>query len=551
MAIILEAAYSKKLGLPNFSSHSYVVSIRTELTDINQVPEESTKLYKMLQEAVDKEIQEVGFMPDATQYGMNGGNDHQANSNEHTNGNGHRQNGEGTRKVVIMPRHFLTDNSLSPVKGMGSHLRKFAERYEPGVHEVLFDIGNSKVSGFVLNIPELLEAIRAVFRSNFYGDRHRDLLLSQQALRIHNLATREGKDVVIAGYLEQVYSLSGPYYYFSPGDFSDPPPEVKVRLDHRDRILNARVAHGSELFENPDGPVRPGQYSEDAAFLALLTDFDADFLLSAIDEKVRAAIDKAATDWAEMVEKIVIKNYWVEKTGRPNMQRITKALPESWRNSVNKYEDVIVGAVDKALVTFLDNRKRVVRAAIETAQRLALAHFEPATIVIEDEESILRSWHAFVREPVRGALVEEHELGKVEITVPDLNQLKRPRKKSTVNKNPHDTAGTFSENDEGEIENSVGFDAGDPDEIEEICDIVERLLQDGSRNGLLTRFAELSREISRWTSWNDALTQIEEAHPGVRSRVTEALGICETDLFNDGQPSKETLKKLHLLFPKP
>jgi len=96
MAIILEAAYSKKLGLPNFSSHSYVVSIRAELGDINQVPEESSKLYKMLQEAVDKEIQEVGFMPDATQYGMNGGNGHQTSHNGHANGNGHRQPAEGT-----------------------------------------------------------------------------------------------------------------------------------------------------------------------------------------------------------------------------------------------------------------------------------------------------------------------------------------------------------------------------------------------------------------------------------------------------------------------
>jgi len=77
MAIVFEAAYSKKLGLPNFSSHSYVVSIRTELTDINQVQEESRKLYKMLQEAVDKEIQAVGFMPDATSYGMKDGHEQQ------------------------------------------------------------------------------------------------------------------------------------------------------------------------------------------------------------------------------------------------------------------------------------------------------------------------------------------------------------------------------------------------------------------------------------------------------------------------------------------
>jgi len=112
MAIILEAAYSKKLGLPNFSSHSYVVSIRTELTDISQVPEESSKLYRMLQDAVDKEIQEVGFMPDATQYGMNG-NGH-GNGRE-TNGNGHRQSAEGTPitpKQLDLINKILRENNV-------------------------------------------------------------------------------------------------------------------------------------------------------------------------------------------------------------------------------------------------------------------------------------------------------------------------------------------------------------------------------------------------------------------------------------------------------
>lgn len=74
MAIELQATYSKKLGLPNYSSHCYVVSLRTELTDLSQVEMESTRLYALLQQSVDKEVQEVGFLPDATTYGMDGGN---------------------------------------------------------------------------------------------------------------------------------------------------------------------------------------------------------------------------------------------------------------------------------------------------------------------------------------------------------------------------------------------------------------------------------------------------------------------------------------------
>jgi hypothetical protein len=87
MAIVLEANYAKKLGLPNFSSHQYSVTIRTELTDLSQVEAESAQLYRALQDAVDREIQEDGFMPDATTYGMNpsasakGLNGHQSHKN--------------------------------------------------------------------------------------------------------------------------------------------------------------------------------------------------------------------------------------------------------------------------------------------------------------------------------------------------------------------------------------------------------------------------------------------------------------------------------------
>ncbi len=86
MAIVLEANYAKKLGLPNYSSHQYSVTIRTELTDLSQVEIECSRLYALLQDAVDREIQEVGFMPDVTRYGMNNDINGRANGN----GNGHR-----------------------------------------------------------------------------------------------------------------------------------------------------------------------------------------------------------------------------------------------------------------------------------------------------------------------------------------------------------------------------------------------------------------------------------------------------------------------------
>jgi hypothetical protein len=70
--IKLEATYSKKLGLPNFSSHCYVVSLTAELTDLSQVEAESAKLYAMLQHTVDRELQEPGFLPESPSPASNG-----------------------------------------------------------------------------------------------------------------------------------------------------------------------------------------------------------------------------------------------------------------------------------------------------------------------------------------------------------------------------------------------------------------------------------------------------------------------------------------------
>ncbi len=70
MAVIIQMTYSKKLGLPNFSSHQCSVSLQAEIADISQITGESKRLYGLMQEAVDREMQHIGFLPDATTYGM-------------------------------------------------------------------------------------------------------------------------------------------------------------------------------------------------------------------------------------------------------------------------------------------------------------------------------------------------------------------------------------------------------------------------------------------------------------------------------------------------
>lgn len=66
MAVFIEANYSKKLGLPQYSSHQYSVTIRTELSDVSQLAQASTDLYAKLQQAVDSQIVNPGLVPGST-----------------------------------------------------------------------------------------------------------------------------------------------------------------------------------------------------------------------------------------------------------------------------------------------------------------------------------------------------------------------------------------------------------------------------------------------------------------------------------------------------
>jgi hypothetical protein len=75
MPITLEANYSKTIGLPHYSSHKFSLTVKVELGDLNQIAEESTRLYGLLQECVDHDLQQTGYLPE--------GNGH---SNGHTNG---------------------------------------------------------------------------------------------------------------------------------------------------------------------------------------------------------------------------------------------------------------------------------------------------------------------------------------------------------------------------------------------------------------------------------------------------------------------------------
>lgn len=132
MAIKLISNYAKRLGLPGYSSHQFSVSVETELTDIGGAGDEISRLYKALQRAVDREIQETGFVPDGD-YGLstvplsnrvtsvmpNGsGNHHENGAHGHRNGASpvieSWQCSEKQQKLIqnLAKQHKLSDHDL-------------------------------------------------------------------------------------------------------------------------------------------------------------------------------------------------------------------------------------------------------------------------------------------------------------------------------------------------------------------------------------------------------------------------------------------------------
>lgn len=96
MAITLEANYSKKIGLPGYSSHQYSLTIRTEVADLTRIQSESQQLHATLQAAVDHELQNAGWLPEPNGTPRSNGN-----------GNGHSHNGNGTWKCSPKQKELI------------------------------------------------------------------------------------------------------------------------------------------------------------------------------------------------------------------------------------------------------------------------------------------------------------------------------------------------------------------------------------------------------------------------------------------------------------
>ena len=157
MPVILQMTYQKKLGLPNYSSHSCAVSLTVEIPDASVAAQKAGELYALLQTAVDGEIQHVGWMPNAETYGMNRSNGHPSNG-----GNG---NGNGNhRPVASAPNNGDRWNMTDGQKGLILRVineNNLDKNEVEGMAQQLFGLGVKELDKMQASqlIEELLEKV--------------------------------------------------------------------------------------------------------------------------------------------------------------------------------------------------------------------------------------------------------------------------------------------------------------------------------------------------------------------------------------------------------
>jgi hypothetical protein len=154
MAIKLIANYSKRLGLPGYSSHQFSVSVETELVTTDDVAAESERLYQRLQSTVDEQMLKTGFVPPGT-YGMedNNGSDAPAPGTvTHIQDNSRWKCSDKQKDLILklVDEHSLDKNEVD-------HLSR--QRFGKGVKQ----LSKLEASGL---IDELLETYGGGSNSN-------------------------------------------------------------------------------------------------------------------------------------------------------------------------------------------------------------------------------------------------------------------------------------------------------------------------------------------------------------------------------------------------
>ena len=161
MAIKLTANYSKKVGLPGYSSHQFSIEIETELVTTDDVAAESARIYELLQTNVDEQIRQTGFVP-PTDYGME---DAPASRSNNGGTNGHARTPTNSAWRCTDKQRELIENLVAEHQLDKNEVENLAvERFGKGVRH----LNKVEASGL---IDELIDTHGGQLRSATNGRR--------------------------------------------------------------------------------------------------------------------------------------------------------------------------------------------------------------------------------------------------------------------------------------------------------------------------------------------------------------------------------------------
>lgn len=312
--------------------------------------------------------------------------------------------GEPTESVPVglisLPRQFLMPAPPGELTG----LARLARARVPA-QRILLDRGDGESPAFLFSCPKLLHAIEQAFRRNDYGEAVA-VLRSWRA----NLIARywEGEDSPPYGWQwDLICELPDilPPFHFTDEELAAP----EISPHTRSKMLASPL------------PGFPG-YDRNATLRKLYTELDADFLLRHLDEDDWIELKNAEEQFCELCREEIAAVFWPK--AKPLLSNFRDCVPFDVRDLAWRYEDDLPPWGAEALQLFRPF-PRVLRHAVETAQRFVLEGRTPVAAAICTQQELIRSWKSYLGQFLKPRLLDRVKSDKKSEPYDERKRLKR------------------------------------------------------------------------------------------------------------------------------
>jgi hypothetical protein len=401
--------------------------------------------------------------------------------------------------VVLFPRHFLSYRPPVDLK----QLVAWAREPKPEIREETALIDSIEERCCIFNPRIVLFSIGQRFEENRYGDRLRQFSELQGRLLKLSLGRLTEEDDLWLPHFMKLNPGMPTFYYFDEACLRREvqTPEVEARLaDFVKHNIPPSDDDRPWIEYRPPRTDRPNpdelQYCFKEQFANLLHNMDADFLMFGCDAETRAEVDQLTARGRTEMERILTDEYWPR--GKLDSKKVVSLVSASLHEKYDMRKEEVDDWTLRALRTFLENCRYVIRGAVENMQRLSLAGLPPYPIFVETRSESLARWKALLGRTLNARLSRDDE----------------PK-----------PATTGAVNMENIPSHSSGLEA-QAGEINEIVDAIMGVIEVSPSQLAFVRFYNYALDYED-ELWDDAVGCLEEKFgPDFKARLSEAVELC-------------------------